>query len=1044
MQVWQVSWVIDGRLLIWGEHTGRAEAALSSPSTGDGERRHPFALLPDEIARQLAPLELAPGEHGAALLSLPSANECPAPSERLLLQHRPLNDGPVPLQSWEVPVLAFEPLDAVYLLSSLPSTPPPGVRFDDSVLFWVEATKLLLELLSRGRFLPGMQLRDGDYHAQWLVVPTEEQDTTRLVALARAMPPVCRAPERNNGADKHTILESFIATGADALIRGFSRAAREAADSLRSPIGRPWLHALTNKSSLMEAPTAELVKFDVRLKRWNQTVSLSTSHTLRTCIILSAPESAASPAGNDGWSLRFGIQAADDPSKVLHGESLWDGELGFLRFSEYSADELQERMLRDLAKACRLFPPLERALLSLYPVGLRLSTEEAYQFLRSAADLLEHSGFGIVLPTWWHSRDSQLGLHLTIAGESGFASSGQFLGLQKLVDFSWEVSLGDLRLTLDEFRQLVERKAPLVEIGGRWVELKPQRVRTAIDFLEKQQKLSKMRLLDALRLGLGVEEETVGLPVLGLDATGWIGRLLAGHKERHAEITQPSGFKGSLRPYQREGLSWLTFLSEMGCGACLADDMGLGKTIQLLALLLWEREREPGATRPTLLIAPMSILDNWQIEAARFAPSLRTYLHHGPTRLMSDAFYNEAASSDLVITTYSLAARDEALLNSVAWGRIALDEAQNIKNQTTKQTRAIRRIARAQLEAGDGVEACQRVVLTGTPVENHLEELWSIFDFLNPGYLGTIQEFRSRFAVPIERLRNQEAAARLAKVIQPFVLRRLKTDRTVIDDLPEKIEMEVYTNLVQEQAALYQRVVEEMLPQVDRAEGIQRKGLVLATITRLKQICDHPALFLKEQENLAGRSGKLSLLEELLDVILAEGDRALIFTQYAQMGQLLRNHLQERFGTEVLFLHGGVNKRNRTEMVARFQKPDGPSLFVLSLKVGGLGLNLTAANQIIHYDQWWNPAVEDQATDRAFRIGQKRNVQVRKFVCRGTLEERIAEMLRHKKELASSVVGSTKQAVTGMSTEQLRELISLGSSSWTDDEEAYGRTAGDD
>ena len=390
-------------------------------------------------------------------------------------------------------------------------------------------------------------------------------------------------------------------------------------------------------------------------------------------------------------------------------------------------------------------------------------------------------------------------------------------------------------------------------------------------------------------------------------------------------------------------------------------------------------------------------------------------VHHGADRLTGKKFAREAKKNDIILSTYALAHRDEDTLSEVHWQHVVLDEAQNIKNPAAKQTQAIKKL-----------KAAHRIALTGTPVENRLSELWSIMDFLNPGYLKSAQHFRTNFALPIEKYRKKERAEILRRIIQPFVLRRVKTDPKVINDLPEKMEMKVYYNLTREQASLYEAVVAEMIERIDKSEGIERKGLVLATLMKLKQICNHPALFLQDGSILEGRSGKLARLEEMLEEVLAEGDKALIFTQFAGMGVMLRHYLQEKVGCETLFLHGGTAKKQRDAMIQRFQNdPHGPPLFILSLKAGGLGLNLTAANHVFHFDRWWNPAVENQATDRVFRIGQKKNVQVHKFVCIGTLEERIDQMIEQKKELADSIIGTGEAWLTEMSTEQLKEVFTL-------------------
>jgi non-specific serine/threonine protein kinase len=466
------------------------------------------------------------------------------------------------------------------------------------------------------------------------------------------------------------------------------------------------------------------------------------------------------------------------------------------------------------------------------------------------------------------------------------------------------------------------------------------------------------------------------------------------------------------------------FMDGLGLGAILADDMGLGKTVQVLAML--ERERaEAGRRRlqPTLLICPMSLVANWQREAERFAPKLRVHVHHGSERLTGPEFHGAAHGVHLVVTTYALALRDRDQLAEVGWRRIVLDEAQAIKNAATKQARAVRSLS-----------APRRIALTGTPVENRLADLWSLMEFANPGLLGTAEQFKDRFARPIERGNEgaEAAAARLRQATSSFILRRVKTDPAIISDLPEKVEMKVVCNLTREQASLYQSTVDQMLAAIGDSDakdsgpkGIGRNGMVLAMLTRLKQICDHPALFLKDGSRLPGRSGKLARVEDLCDEVLAAGEKALLFTQYAEFGAMLQAHLSERFGRPVSFLHGGVSKPARDAMVRGFEEADGPPLFVLSLKAGGVGLNLTAANHVVHVDRWWNPAVENQATDRAFRIGQRKNVQVRKLMCAGTLEERIDRVIEDKRGLAERIVGTGEGWLTELSVGQLRDLVLL-------------------
>ncbi|HEY5150306.1 MAG TPA: DEAD/DEAH box helicase, partial [Mycobacterium sp.] len=476
--------------------------------------------------------------------------------------------------------------------------------------------------------------------------------------------------------------------------------------------------------------------------------------------------------------------------------------------------------------------------------------------------------------------------------------------------------------------------------------------------------------------------------------------------------------------YQQRGFAYLAFMSRLGLGACLADDMGLGKTIQLLALLTRERTDDP-AGGPTLLVCPMSVVGNWQHEIATFAPALRVYVHHGSDRLRGNDFEARRAEVELVVTTYAVAARDSAALADRSWRRVVLDEAQTVKNSASRQAAAVRRIP-----------AEHRIALTGTPVENRLAELWAVMDFVNPGLLGSMESFRTRFAIPVERYGKTEPAHTLRAITRPYLLRRVKTDPNVIDDLPDKIEIKQYCALTVEQVSLYQAVVDEMMVKIEESEGITRRGNVLAAMAKLKQICNHPAQFLHDHTPLGTRSGKVTRLLEILGEIHQAGEKVLCFTQYTEFAGMLQPLLTDAFGREVLYLHGGTPKKRRDEMVARFQAPEGdtdtaagaavaPAIFLLSLRAGGTGLNLTAANHVVHLDRWWNPAVENQATDRAFRIGQHRTVEVHKLICTGTLEERIDGMIETKKALADSVVGDGEGWLTELSTSQLREMFAL-------------------
>jgi SNF2 family DNA or RNA helicase len=464
----------------------------------------------------------------------------------------------------------------------------------------------------------------------------------------------------------------------------------------------------------------------------------------------------------------------------------------------------------------------------------------------------------------------------------------------------------------------------------------------------------------------------------------------------------------TLRPYQRRGLGWLQFLYQLRLGGCLADDMGLGKTPTTLAHI----SVLPG---PHLVICPLSVVRNWEAEAARFTPLLRVAVHHGSGRSGAAAFTNIVAQHDLVITTYHVAARDIETLQAVQWTTVVFDEAQAVKNPETRTAKALRTLP-----------ATQHIALTGTPVENRLSELWSIMSMVTPGLLGNLTHFRRRFAVPIERNHDLAAAEALRRLTSPFLLRRTKADKSLVPDLPDKVEQLAWASLTREQASMYQGVVDQLLADAQQATGMRRRGLVLAALTRLKQICNHPAHALGDGSRLGGRSGKLTRFDELITDLIDAEEQALVFTQFREMGLLLQRHLLERFALPTPFLHGGVARKGRDRMVDEFQTRSASPLLLVSLRAGGTGLNLTAASRVVHYDRWWNPAVEDQATDRAWRIGQHRSVFVHKLVCQGTIEERVDAMINDKRALADAVVGTTGEAwLSELSTDELRDLIVL-------------------
>ncbi|NWJ47578.1 MAG: DEAD/DEAH box helicase [Chloroflexi bacterium] len=1004
-----------GSLLLWGEEAAFFEAAVKSKKALS---LHPYALttarLKEALGELCGSLLVECGEPKIIKLRLPTGGKHPLPSPELRLPNR-VEETPQKLGEWQVPALTFTPSSALDLLVGLPDNPPLWLGTGASLIFWEEAAKLALVILAGQHFVPSLEERQAgkgsSYRAIW-EPHLEEELEKQLQILAKAMPPVCQAL---TGAtcSPTLLLKDFLRRTVDTLVRQTLQDSRLLPATRGKPsLYRQWLNGLASPvSANLDASPSELKQFAKTVTGWLEQLKPDPA-AFRTCFRLDPPPETSS---NPIWSLNFHLQANDDRSLLVPAEQVWKTRGSALTFLKRRFENPQERLLADLGKASRLFPPLDRSMTTARPVELTLDTAGAYEFLRQGAPLLEQSGFGVFLPPWWQKAKAKVAVKMKLK-DSGKTTSG-LLGLDGIVAYDWQAAVGDQTLSLEEFARLAQMKVPLVQVRGQWVELRPEDIEAAIAFFEKQQR-GELSLGEALRWGLGQEGDT--FRVVEVAGEGWIGELLQklNGKAQIKAIKQPVSFKGQLRPYQLKGVAWLAFLRQYGLGGILADDMGLGKSAQLISLLLYEREHNKKGNTPgtTLLVCPMSIVGNWQRELSRFAPSLKVMVHYGSERLSGEDFKTEALQHDLVISTYSLVHRDTETLTAVEWERVALDEAQNIKNSASKQSLAIRKLT-----------ARYRVALTGTPVENRLSELWSIMDFLNPGYLGSATEFRNRYSLSIEKFRDRDKAETLKKLIQPFVLRRVKTDKSIISDLPDKLEMKVFCNLTREQATLYEAVVKDMLEQIEQAEeGIQRKGLVLSTLMKLKQVCNHPAHFAQDGSPLPGRSGKLARLEEMLEEVLAEGDRALVFTQFSEFGGLLRGYLQETLGCEILFLHGGSTKKQRDEMVQRFQEDKhAPPIFLLSLKAGGVGLNLTAANHVFHFDRWWNPAVENQATDRAFRIGQQKNVQVHKFVCAGTLEERIDMMIEQKKELADSIVNSGEGWITEFSTMQLRELFAL-------------------
>ncbi len=904
---------------------------------------------------------------------------------------------------------------------------PAGSTFSPSVTWFGAMFAFADQLVRAGRVTPTLrQTGTNSWLATWSPLPIDVIGV--LDSLLATMPPAVAAP---NPSQRDLVPGDVVAAFADHIARSrlasrgwaadvadtrrtTSRAVRLVGRALIAPSG-----AFRADSELDEALTRLATTMtDVRKRAGGEPV-------LRARVRLGLPGSRDVDDDADPdesvWPLNLELVDVDDRSRWCSVTDV------------FSRSEAAVLLARDPLFVPRLqdtFTIAQHELHELAPfLGEWLDACEGHVDLDAAALLLERVdeldtvGIEVVVPEGLARRKP------TSRGVAQPADDrpGKF-SAQAIIQ--WDAVIDDVPVDEVVLQRAAEAGSALIEVGGRWVHLDRRDARRALaNLAEHRADHGELGTLQLLRLAAQLEAEAVAAAALEggtdnavaalvaaadgarLDADGWLGELLQGLPDTTlTEADPPPGFTATLRPYQRRGLGWLQFLHRTGFGGCLADDMGLGKTPTTLAHLA-------GLPGPHLVICPLSVVHNWEAEAARFVPLVRVVVHHGGGRHGAESFAAMAAANDIVISTYQVVTRDIDHVAEVRWSTVVLDEAQAIKNPDTRSAKAMRK-----LQAG------QRLALTGTPVENRLSELWSIMSFAVPGLLGTLPQFRSQFSSAIERNHDEAAAVALRRLTSPFLLRRTKADRSLVPDLPDKVEQVAWATLTKEQASMYQAVVEQMLVDAQQESGMRRRGLVLAAITRLKQICNHPAHALGDGSRIAGRSGKLARFDELVADLLDAGEQALVFTQFREMGLLLQRHLHDVQGLEVPFLHGGVSKLGRQKMVTSFQSGgDAASpLLLVSLKAGGTGLNLTAASRVVHYDRWWNPAVEDQATDRAWRIGQQRSVFVHKLVCQGTIEEKVDQLINDKRALADAVVGTTGEAwLSELSTDELRDLVVL-------------------
>lgn len=1038
------AWVPDGaggEFRVWGESVLDCPQKIS--------KGHPFRVPRADLLETLSaawPNATGPSgkpflASGTAWVALPGNAKRPSPSLELQaeLEDRDVSP-PSELGAWRVDTAKVkDPMD--FLSGPDPRIQERGtsVRIGHDLRFWRALAERLQSAVRHHDYLPSIWASPAEanarsqtnrkrrkaaeprarFKAAWELAETAEEQI--IGPFAEAMPDACRALRAEDpraGGDGIALYEPsalvrhFLEFHLEQLIRNARLTKAVFAQVERTFVQFAVSDPREPRPNEFDAPIDATVWKQWR--RWRDRIQRSALHAdERVCFRLTD----AKPHEPDAWRLEWLLTSRSDPSLLVPLTKFWTSA----GMSGPAPESVQEVLIQ-LGQAARIYSKLWGGMGSAAPSGVVLNRGEALEFLRSHAPVLQGAGFRVIVPAWWtETGQRRLRLRLTARGSSesqaaGTMSSGIF-GFNSLVQFEPQVILDGEPLTAEEWKGIAAAKEGLVELRGRWMELRADEVARLEEYWDSGGALQTMTVGDLFRA-----EAAAGEDGFEIAHEGDLGRTLAalrgtGHLEM---LAQPEGFVGELRTYQIRGFSWLAYLESLGFGACLADDMGLGKTIQVIATVLADKLRNPDAG-PTLLIAPTSVLGNWQRETRRFAPVLTTCIQHGPQRAKTrQEFEASIKGMDLVIVSFGGARLDAAIHKKIQWRRLVVDESQNVKNPTAAVTKAVR-----------AIPAERRIALTGTPVENRLTDLWSLFSVLNPGYLGTVTEFRKNFERPIMKDGERAIAERLRSLVRPFILRRMKTDKAIIKDLPEKLEQNSYCNLTLEQAKLYEAVVRDAEAQMESEDGINRLGLILSTLTKLKQICNHPAQYLQDASEFSeSRSHKLARVCEMLDEIEAERESVLVFTQFAEVGNALEDLFRRRYGGAVYYLHGGTPRARREHMVEEFQRQDSdPAIFVLSLRAGGTGITLTRANHVIHFDRWWNPAVENQATDRAYRIGQNKTVFVHKMVTMGTLEERIDELIESKKKLADDIVGSDESWLANLDNETFRGLVSLDSAS---------------
>ena len=1020
-----------GRFFLWVETDSLLKGRRKTK-----QHRHPRQLLSDEL-QTFFDQQLGFGKNNTnnkpstetKYFILPSTPDSPLPSIELARYLEEDVSEALEWKLWEIDcyplTTVIKSLNDLHFLCQYQSN---EIQLGADLLFWYHYSQHLKQIIIKDQYIPSLKYRENRiskgkkkkkdfeiYPSFEFISQTYEQlikQSTDYMPLA-CVSGINERDETLKFYEKETLLRHFSENLLNEIVNNTPITATFAKKFKDVKLLEDCLNVSSNNKPWIETEGLE------HYHKWQQWRHKLTQAEQNTSFNLCFQLIEAEESQPDYWQVKFVTTLKTDPSFKVELEDYWQSSRPQQKkIQQQFGQGFEREVLLNLGYAARIYPPIWQGLETDQPLGFSLTNNEAFDFLKEQAWVLEDAGYKVIVPSWWTPSGRQrakLRLRATAREKKSAASSSGkgYFQLDTIIQYKYELSIGDQPLSPKEWEQLVLAKTPLIKFRGQWMELNPEKMQQMLEFWQKnQQSDTQLTIFELLHKSSEMTEEFE--VELDEDLNVMMKQLTS--PSSLTVIDNPRQFQGTLREYQKRGVSWIQYLEQLGLNGCLADDMGLGKTVQVIARLVTERERET-KVNPTLLIAPTSVVGNWQKEIEKFAPQLKVMVHHGSVRVKKlDKFEQESLKQDVVITSFTLARKDAKLFQSLTWHRIVLDEAQNIKNPKAAQTKAILKL-----------QSHFRLALTGTPVENRLLDLWSIFNFLNPGYLGKETHFRKVFELPIQKENNQNQSVILKKLVQPFILRRLKTDQQIIKDLPDKVEHKQYCNLTKEQASLYEAVVKDVLEKLEDTEGIQRKGLILSTLLRLKQICNHPRQFLQDNSDfIPNRSHKLERLGEMLEEVIAEGDSFLIFTQFTEIGEALKTYLKQTLYYNTYYIHGGTNRQKRQQMITQFQDQDTPpSAFILSLKAGGVGITLTKANHVFHFDRWWNPAVEEQATDRAFRIGQKKNVFVHKFVTLGTIEERIDVMIEDKKKMASAIVGSDESWLTELDNETFKELISL-------------------